>query len=145
MCNQFSHLVWATKPTADDSELGLTETPLWGRSRVVLWLEVFMLKPWLYLFEVANRLEKGQLCAYVQLLFKASGSEDAIKLWTETACTGNTCRGQLWETAAYPEEGNFSGTLRSNTFEWRGPWGLTFLLLASGLKEGSQPCHFIYG
>lgn len=41
--------------------------------------------PWLYLFEVAGRLEKGQLCAHVQLLFNASGSEGA-KLWSETDC-----------------------------------------------------------
>ena len=57
----------------------------------------------------------------------------------------NTHYYQLWEAAAYPGKGNFSGTLRSSTFEWRGPGGLAFLLLASGPKGGSQPCHFIYG
>lgn len=45
-----------------------------------------MFHPWLYLSEVAGRLEKGQLCARVQLLFKALGSEGAIKLWSETDC-----------------------------------------------------------
>lgn len=47
-----------------------------------------MFHPWLYLFELAGRLEKGQLCAHIPLLFKASGSEDAIKLWPETDCPG---------------------------------------------------------
>lgn len=42
--------------------------------------------PWLYLFEVAGRSEKGQICANAQLLFKALGSEGATKLWSETDC-----------------------------------------------------------
>lgn len=40
-------------------------------------LGVFSFQPWLCLPE-------GQLRAYAQLLFRTSGSEGAIKLWSET-------------------------------------------------------------
>lgn len=88
--------------------------------------------------------EGAALCS-CPAAFQGLGFRGCHQALVRNRLSWHTPHGQLWETAACPGEGNFWGTLRSSSFEWRGPWGLTFLLLASGLKGGSQPCHFIYG